>query len=171
MSDIAGVRGAWHLKIEYSFLSGICVVVGIPLPLTSQSRRSPSRSPPGSSWAGGQICTPRRCANTSPSGTAGTPLASATLCPVWKRCLEPWQRRWLEAWMERRRQLSSGELLSVPERGGQRTGGKSHKIKHCRLKLMEHRTKIDLTRVSGRSSPLRTAEWQKWTGNPPAAET
>lgn len=62
------------------------------LPLKNQNRRWPSRSPPGSFLAGGQICTPRRCVNMSLSGIAYRLPGSATWCPVWRRCSESWRR-------------------------------------------------------------------------------
>lgn len=55
----------------------------IPLPSGSQSRRSLFRSPPGSSWGGEQICTPRQSVSTCPSGTACRPPTSAILC-LWR---------------------------------------------------------------------------------------
>lgn len=64
-------------------------VSGKILPSASRSRRSPVRSPPGSSWVGARICIPRHCASKSLSETAGTLRESAILCLVSTRCLKP----------------------------------------------------------------------------------
>lgn len=118
------------------------------LPLMSRSRRSLSRSPPGSFWVGGRICIPRRCANRSLSETAGTLPGSAISCPVSRRCLEPCRRRWLRSCggaeplgFRRRRRGSSEEAL-------QRSNGKK-KENPQQLKLMEHVAVNDLPQVSG----------------------
>lgn len=79
-------------SVDESFCKACAIIMPLmALPWASRSRRLLGRSPPGSSWLDGRICTQRLSASTCPSGTHGTPPVSAILGRECVPCSLPWQ--------------------------------------------------------------------------------
>lgn len=84
---------SFSLPSVYESLCKACAIIMplMALPWASRSRRLLGRSPPGSSWLDGRICTQRLSVSTCPSGTHDTPPVSAILGRECVPCSLSWQ--------------------------------------------------------------------------------